>query len=128
MQTQIDDLLSQALKARTNAYMPYSNFAVGAALECADGTIYTGCNIENASFGLTLCAERVALLKAVSEGQRLLTRILVVADEEPVMPCGACLQVLLEFAPEITVICAGLGGKVEMYRLQDLLPHSFSLK
>lgn len=128
MQTQIDDLLSQALKARTKAYMPYSNFAVGAALECADGTIYTGCNIENASFGLTLCAERVALLKAVSEGQRLLTRILVVADEEPVMPCGACLQVLLEFAPEITVICAGLGGKVETYRLQDLLPHSFSLK
>jgi cytidine deaminase len=122
-----DRLVAAARDARERAWAPYSNFKVGAALEAADGAIITGGNIENASYGLTICAERVAMFKAVSEGHRRFVRIAVVADTvEPTSPCGACRQVLWEFGPELEVIMANLTGILGHYRLADLLPHAFS--
>jgi cytidine deaminase len=122
-----DRLVAAARDARERAWAPYSNFKVGAALEAADGAIITGGNIENASYGLTICAERVAMFKAVSEGHRRFVRIAVVADTvEPTSPCGACRQVLWEFGPELEVIMANLTGILGHYRLRDLLPHAFS--
>jgi cytidine deaminase len=122
-----DRLVAAARGARERAWAPYSNFKVGAALEAADGAIITGGNIENASYGLTICAERVAMFKAVSEGHRRFVRIAVVADTvEPTSPCGACRQVLWEFGPELEVIMANLAAILGHYRLADLLPHAFS--
>ena len=120
-------LLSMAQKASLNAYVPYSHFPVGAALECSDGTVYTGCNIENAAFGSTICAERTACCKAVSEGHRDFVRIAISADSENwATPCGACRQFLAEFSPNLEVLCTKAGGKYVSYKLSDLLPNLFS--
>jgi cytidine deaminase len=121
-----DRLVAAAREARERAVAAYSNFRVGAALETADGTIVTGCNVENASYGLTICAERVAMFKALSEGHRVFVRIAVVADTvDPTPPCGACRQVLWEFGPDLEVILANLGQVTGRHRLADLLPHAF---
>jgi cytidine deaminase len=120
------ELLNMAWKASKNAYAPYSRFLVGAALECADGTVYTGCNVENAALGSSICAERTALTKAVSEGRKEFVRIAVYAEgENYCMPCGACRQMLVEFAPDMEVLCAKVGGRYVSYRLSELLPHTF---
>jgi cytidine deaminase len=119
-------LLDAARAARRNAQAPYSTFSVGAALEDADGGITGGCNIENASYGLTMCAERVALLKALSEGITKFERILVIADTTaPTPPCGPCRQLLWEYCGDIEVILANLDGPVARYRLGELLPLPF---
>ncbi len=122
------DILNKAYEASKNAYAPYSRFPVGAALECTDGTVYTGCNIENAALGSTICAERVAIFKAVSEGKTKFRRIAIYGEgENYCMPCGACRQVMQEFSPEMEVLCAKAGGRYVSYNLTQLLPHSFRL-
>ena len=122
-------LVSAAIVAREKAFAPYSGFRVGAALEAEDGTIITGCNVESASYGLTICAERVALVKAVSDGHTRFLRIAVVADTaELTPPCGACRQLLWEFAPEATVILANLRGGTRTYTMRELLPHGFDAR
>lgn len=122
----IQQLIECAIEARQQSYSPYSNFAVGAAILCEDGTIYKGCNIENASYGLTNCAERTAIFKAVSEDHRKFKALAVVADTEgPCAPCGACRQVMSEFNIP-TIIMANLTGHVEIVSIEDLLPFSFS--
>ena len=121
------ELLNAALSARECAYAPYSKFLVGAAVLAKSGKIYTGCNIENASYGLTLCAERNALFSAVGAGEREFTALCVVGDTEaPISPCGACRQVMAEFkVPRI--ILANLKDDVKEYTLEELLPYGFSL-
>ncbi len=120
------ELLRIAKEASLNAYVPYSGFPVGAALECADGTVFTGCNVENAAYGDTICAERTALVKAVSEGQRSFTRIAVYGEGQGYcMPCGSCRQALAEFSPEMEVLCAKAGGSYVSYPLTRLLPYTF---
>ncbi len=122
----IEELIEAAKRARSNAYAPYSNFAVGAAILTEDGKVFTGCNIENASYGLSICAERVALFKAVSEGHRRFKAIAIVADTPtPVKPCGACRQVLSEFG-DMDVIMANLKGEYSIKKLSELLPEAFS--
>jgi cytidine deaminase len=122
----LDALVAAARTARRRARAPYSRFKVGAALETASGEIVTGCNIENASYGLTLCAERVALFKAVSEGHRRFTRIAIVAHAaRPTPPCGPCRQILWEFGGNLEVILANRRGITARHRLADLLPHPF---
>jgi cytidine deaminase len=122
-----DPLVTAARAARERAIAPYSTFKVGAALETADGTIVTGCNIENASYGLTICAERVAMFKALSEGHRAFVRIAVVADTStPTSPCGACRQVLWEFGHDLEVVLANLTQVTGRHRLADLLPLPFN--
>lgn len=121
-----EQLIREAEKARENAYAPYSQFAVGAAVLADDGSCYRGCNVENASYGLTVCAERNALFQAIAAGARNITTLAVIADtKEPVVPCGACLQVMAEFNPEMTVIMAGSDGIHSERTLRDLLPHAF---
>jgi len=122
---EIDHLLALAAEAAANAYVPYSHFAVGAALRAKDGTIYTGCNVENASYGLTICAERNAVARAVAGGARRFDAIAVVT-ENGVTPCGACRQVLAEFGPEIAVIVADAAGNRRIYTLNELLPDAFT--
>lgn len=119
-------LIEAALQVRQHAYAPYSRFAVGAALWSPVGRIYTGCNVENAALPATVCAERTALLKAVSEGERRFAAIAVVADTPgPCSPCGLCRQGLYEFAPNLLVIMANLKGDVHRERLSSLLPAAF---
>ncbi len=119
-------LVAAATLARTRAHARYSGFKVGAALETSDGDVVTGCNIENATYGLTLCAERVALVKALSDGHAVFTRIVVVADtESPTPPCGPCRQLLWEYCGDIDVILANLEGTTARLRLSDLLPMPF---
>ena len=121
-------LLTHAIKASQNAYAPYSKYKVGAALLTADGTVYTGCNVENASYGLIVCAERIAAFKAVSEGhQKFSALALAAGTKTPGFPCGACLQVLAEFCSHtMPVYCTTLSGKpVQTFTLQDFLPHAF---
>ena len=121
------ELLEAALAARERAYAPYSKFLVGAAVRAESGKIYTGCNIENASYGLTVCAERNALFSAVGAGERNFTALCVVGDtEEPISPCGACRQVMAEFKVPC-IILANLKGDVKEYTLEDLLPYGFTL-
>ena len=109
-----------------HAFAPYSKFKVGAAVEGADGRIHTGCNVENATYGLTICAERVAVFKAVSEGVRHFRRIAVAADTDQLTPpCGACRQILWEFCGDVEIALANPRGKVETYRLKDLFPRPF---
>ena len=121
-------LLDQARRARERAYAPYSNFKVGAAVLTAAGEIFSGCNIENASLGATICAERVAILTAVAAVCRDLTALAVVADTpEPVVPCGLCRQVLAEFSPDCRVIMANTAGRVRLANLKELLPLAFRL-
>lgn len=123
---EIQKLMDYAIKARENAYSPYSHFAVGAALLCEDGTLYEGCNIENASYGLTNCAERTAIFKAVSEGHIKFKALAVVADTEgPCAPCGACRQVMAEFKIPL-IIMGNLMGNIKIVTIEELLPFSFS--
>jgi cytidine deaminase len=122
----IHTLLATARQARNAAYAPYSTFPVGAAVLAADGRIFTGCNIENASFGATMCGERVAIFAAVAAGQRQLQALAVVADTlEPVAPCGLCRQVLSEFSPNCQIIMANLKGDYQVLTLDQLLPSAF---
>lgn len=123
--TKPEELLKLARKARENAYVPYSHYKVGAALLCEDGSVYTGCNIENSSFGLTICAERTAIFKAVSEGKKAFSAIAIAADATAPWPCGACRQVMTEFAPDIPVYITWADGQQDHASLQELLPHSF---
>ncbi len=124
----MSDLVELAREARERAHAKYSHFKVGAALE-ADGEVYSGSNVESSSYGLSICAERVALTKALSEGAENITRIAVIADtEEPVSPCGACRQLLLDYAPEAEVIMANLAGETKTMKVRDLLPLGFSDK
>ena len=119
-------LLAAATEARTRAQAHYSNFQVGAALETAAGVVIGGCNIENATYGLTLCAERVALVKALSDGHSIFTRIAVVADTEaPTPPCGPCRQLLWEYCGDIDIILGNLNGPTGRFRLSALLPMPF---
>ncbi len=136
------ELINLAFKASQNAYAPYSKYRVGAALECFDGQVFLGCNIENAAYGSTICAERVAVGKAVSEGVRGFSRIAIAAVSEVqtnadtaagenaikdyAMPCGNCRQFLNEFAPELEVLAARPDGRYVSYRLSELLPKAFS--
>ncbi|HMM20209.1 MAG TPA: cytidine deaminase [Selenomonadales bacterium] len=121
----MEELLRAAAAAREKAYAPYSRFKVGAAVETAGGRLYTGCNVENASFGLTNCAERTAIFKAVSEGEREFLRLAVIADSpEPASPCGACRQVLAEFGIKTVIMCNTKGERREA-TLRELLPFAF---
>ncbi len=121
------ELVQHALAARSRAYAPYSGFAVGAALLTAGGRVVPGCNVENASYGLTCCAERTAVFRAVAEGEREFFAIAVVADTcGPISPCGACRQVLVEFNPQLKVILANLGGEMQVTVAGALLPGAFS--
>jgi cytidine deaminase len=117
------------MAARDHAVAAYSGFRVGAALLSADGRVFTGCNIENASYGLTMCAERVALFKALSEGVRAFTAVVVVADTaHPTPPCGACRQLLWEYCGDVPVVLGNLDGETARHRLRDLLPEPFDGK
>jgi cytidine deaminase len=120
-----EDLIAKAMGARKKAHAPYSHFTVGAALLAKSGRIYTGCNVENASYGLSICAERTAVFKAVSEGERDFEAIAVVT-ENGVTPCGACRQVLMEFGEDIQVIVADGAGGYRVFGLQELLPEAFT--
>jgi cytidine deaminase len=119
-------LLESALRAREHAHAIFSDFKVGAALEDISGRIHTGCNIENATYGLTMCAERVALFKAMSEGARRFVRIAVAADTDVLTPpCGSCRQLLWEFCGDIEVLLVNLQGKSEALRMKELFPRPF---
>ncbi|CAN2924097.1 cytidine deaminase [Streptococcus dysgalactiae] len=122
------DLVSLAIDASKHAYVPYSHFPIGAALKTKDGTIYTGCNIENASFGLTNCGERTAIFKAVSDGHKELAEIAIYGEtQEPVSPCGACRQVMVEFfEPSSLVTLIAQNGQTLETTVGDLLPYSFT--
>ena len=121
-----EELKAAAVTMLDLAYCPYSHFAVGAALECADGTVFTGCNIENAAFSPTICAERTAVAKAVSEGHTDFVRIVVAGRcESFCVPCGVCRPVLREFAPDMEIICLNSKGEEQVFTLSELLPHSF---
>ena len=123
-----EQLVVAAIKACEGSYSPYSHFAVGAAVLAGSGKIYAGTNIENASYGATMCAERVAIYKAVSEGEREILALAVYADEEEgAIPCGMCLQVLSEFAGDIPVLVSG-RSRMSSYTLYQLLPHPFKKK
>lgn len=121
------ELVDQAFAMRKFSYVPYSKFAVGAALLCEDGTVFTGCNVENAAYGSTICAERTALLKAVSEGHRTDWMAIAIAGggEDHCWPCGACLQMLYEFAPNLRVLAARRDGEFETALLSELMPRGF---
>ena len=119
-------LVDLALQARENAYAPYSNFSVGAALLCADGSVFTGCNIENASFPCGICAERTAAAKAISEGHRDFVALAVAGASEAICtPCGLCRQFLYEFAPDLRILCANNAGDYEERTLRALLADGF---
>ena len=122
-------LIEAARAVRLHAHAPFSHFLVGAALETDDGRIVTGCNVENATYGLTVCAERVAVFKAISEGVRRFVRVAVVADTEaPTPPCGACRQILWEFGGDLEVILANLKEEKGRHRMRDLLPLPFDAR
>ncbi|MEO6391414.1 MAG: cytidine deaminase [Pyrinomonadaceae bacterium] len=126
---ELSDLMAAAVDARERAHAPFSKFRVGAAVETTDGKVYTGCNIESSSYGLTVCAERVAIWKAISEGARCAGRIVVVADTEDLTPpCGTCRQIIWEFCHDTTVILTNLQGEQEVISIRDLLPRAFDAK
>ena len=123
------ELIEAATAVRENAYAPFSSFKVGAAIEMEDGEVIDGCNVESASYGLTVCAERVAIWKAISEGKRKIKHIAVVADTEDLTPpCGVCRQIIWEFGGDIPVTMANLKGKTETVQMKDLLPRAFDTK
>jgi cytidine deaminase len=127
--TDLDRLVAAARAARQRAHAPFSKFLVGAALETAGGDVITGCNIENATYGLTICAERVAMFKAISEGHREFRRVVVVADtEEPTPPCGPCRQILWEFGGDLDVVLANLDAIKGRHRLSQLFPFPFDAR
>ena len=122
----MDPLIEAALAVRQNAHAPFSHFPVGAAIEDAAGRIHTGCNVENATYGLTLCAERVAVFKAISEGARQFKRVVVAADTDTLTPpCGACRQILWEFCGDVEVVLVNPRGASETLRLKNLFPRPF---
>ena len=122
------ELLKLAEKAAQNAYAPYSGFKVGAAVLCRDGSVYTGCNIENASYGASNCAERTAVFKAVSEGKKEFLKIAIMSSGRGfTFPCGICRQVLWEFMPQGDVVLGDVNGRIKVFKLQELLPEAFSL-
>lgn len=127
---EIQTLIDQAIEARKKAYTPYSNFQVGAAILTKNNQVFLGCNIENASYGLTNCAERTAIFKAVSEGEKEIEAIVVIGDTDgPISPCGACRQVMAEFCDENTkIILTNLKGEIEEITINELLPGFFSSK
>ena len=119
-------LIDLAADVMANSYSPYSRFKVGAAVECEDGSVYTGCNIENAAFGATMCAEAAAIASAVSAGRRAFKRIAIISEGSVYcFPCGACRQLLNEFTPDMEVLCARADGRYVSYSLSSLLPMSF---
>jgi cytidine deaminase len=122
----IQDLIKQAIEARSFAHAPYSHFRVGAAILAADGTVFKGCNVENSSYSVTCCAERVALFSAVAQGRTSFKAIAIVADDELIPPCGVCRQALADFAPDLTVILASLKGTYRVMSMRDLLPEPFT--
>jgi len=123
-----DPLIAAALAARAHAFAPFSKFRVGAAIEDAGGGIHTGCNVENATYGLTVCAERVAVFKAISEGVRKFRRVAVAADTASLTPpCGACRQILWEFCGDVEITLVNLQGITETYQLKDLFPKPFDV-
>ena len=123
-----DALIAAALAARENAFAPYSKFRVGAAIEDSGGRIHTGCNVENSTYGLTVCAERVAVLKAISEGVRKFRRVAIAADTDALTPpCGACRQILWEFCGDVEIVLVNLRGTTETHRLKDLFPKPFDV-
>ena len=129
MKIESENLIEAAKGARERAFAPYSNFKVGAAVRTKSGKIFTGCNVESASYGLTVCAERVAIWKAVSEGETEFEQIAVVADtEELTPPCGACRQIIWEFCGDVPVTFANLKGKTETVPMKELLPRAFDTK
>lgn len=129
MENDHETLLNAARAVREIAFAPYSNFKVGAAVESEDGTIYTGCNVESASYGLTVCAERVAIWKAISEGEKKFNRIAVVVDTETLTPpCGVCRQIIWEFCGDVPVILANLQDVTETVQMSELLPRAFDSK
>ncbi len=122
------ELIEISVSAQEFAYAPYSQFKVGAALLCKDGSVYTGCNIENSTYGATNCAERTAVFKAVSEGKRDFSAIAITSSGgELTFPCGICRQVLSEFSPEMSVILSDKDGNIKTFSLSELIPHSFRL-
>lgn len=122
------ELLQAARKAMQHSYHPYSQFAVGAALLCEDGTVYTGCNVENAAYSATVCAERTAFFKAISDGKRQFVAIAVVGSTDPCYPCGICRQVMAEFCDgDFCIVLENKDREAEQYTLSQLLPHSFEL-
>ncbi len=123
----VDELIDLAKSARHWAHAPYSNFSVGAALLSSDGRVFTGCNVENSTYGLSMCAERVAIFKAISEGATEIAKVVVVTDHENIAPpCGCCRQMIWEFASDKTeVVLANLSGDVRTYRIIELLPEAF---
>jgi cytidine deaminase len=124
----MDPLVTAAIEARKHAHAPFSKFQVGAALEDTDGRVWTGCNIENATYGLTMCAERVAVYKAISEGARKFTRVAIAAaTDNPTPPCGSCRQILWEFCGDIEVILANTRGETVTFQLKDLFPRPFDV-
>lgn len=129
MENTKEELIKAAAAVRERAFAPYSNFKVGAALKTKEGKIYTGCNIESATYGLTMCAERTAIWKAVSEGETEFSEIAVVADtEELTPPCGSCRQIIWEFCGDIPIIFSNLNGKAETIKMSELLPRAFDTK
>lgn len=121
-----DPLIDAAIRALENAHAPYSKFKVGAAVQDSAGDIFAGCNVENATYGLSVCAERVAIFKAISEGARVFTRVAVAADTEVLTPpCGACRQILWEFCGDVEIVLVNLSGKSETLRLGALFPRPF---
>ncbi|MBQ9243699.1 MAG: cytidine deaminase [Proteobacteria bacterium] len=123
---ELEELKRLAVGMLERAYCPYSHFPVGAALECADGSVYTGCNIENASYPVGTCAERTAVSTAVSEGKKHFVRIVIAAKtEKPCVPCGMCRQFMHEFSPDMEVICLSQSGEERRFALRELLPHGF---
>ena len=124
----MDPLVEAALRVRDNAFAPYSQFKVGAALEDGGGRIHTGCNVENATYGLTVCAERVAVLKAISEGATGFRRIAIAADSKTLTPpCGACRQILWEFCGDVEIVLVNLQGDSDTLRLKDIFPRPFDV-
>ena len=124
------ELVARAIEAMGHAYAPYSGYKVGAALLCADGKVYGGCNIENGSYGATNCAERTAFFKAVYDGERAFTAIAICGGKDGVIadvfpPCGICRQVMQEFSPEMEVICVNKAGQAKKFALKELLPYGF---
>ncbi|MSR30598.1 MAG: cytidine deaminase [Gemmataceae bacterium] len=123
------DLLDRAIEAMGKAYAPYSNFRVGCALRCSEGKIFSGCNVENASYGLTICAERVAVGAAVAQGAKKIVEAVIVTDTPaPTPPCGACRQVLLEFSENLKLWSVNLQGQGNCHTLEELLPKAFGPK
>ena len=129
MNEDFQPLIDAAMRARLQSVAPFSNFHVGAAVRTESGKVYTGCNVESASYGLTVCAERVAIWKALSEGERQFTELAVVADTDTLTPpCGTCRQIIWEFARGAKIVFANLNGQTQIFDIRELLPHAFDAR